>query len=105
MCCQSSGVPPAAALKKFAPNRRSNESSNSATAITGIAKMIRNEVTSVIQTNTGMRKSVMPGARMLMIVTMKLKPPAIEETPRMSSPNAQKSTPVPGEKCFSVSGA
>ena len=63
----------------------------------GIAKMIRNEVTSVIHTKTGMRKSVIPGARMLIIVTMKLKPPAIDATPKIRSPKAQKSIPVPGE--------
>ena len=52
-------------------------SRTSATVMTGKARTSRNDVTSVIQTNTGMRMRVMPGARMLMIVTMKLKPPAM----------------------------
>ena len=34
-----------------------------------------------VHTNSGMRSSVMPGARMFMIVTMTLIAPRIEETP------------------------
>ena len=105
MCCQSSGLAPAAGLKKLAPKKRSNVSSNSATAITGIAKMIRNEVTSVIQTKTGMRNNVIPGARMFRIVTMKLNPPASDAMPRICRPSAQKSMPWPGVKARRLSGA
>ena len=68
--------------------------------MTGIAKMSRNDVTSVIHTNTGMRNSVMPGARMFRIVTMKLRPAAIEAIPRICRPKAQKSMPWPGEYAF-----
>ena len=88
MCCQSSGLPPASALKKLASNSRSNVSSNSATAMTGIAKMMRNDVTSVIHTNTGIRNSVIPGARMFRIVTTKFRPPASDEIPRICRPSA-----------------
>ena len=38
-----------------------------------------------------MRIIVMPGARRLMMVTMKLKAPAIEATPSTWIPSAQKS--------------
>ena len=93
ICCQSRGLPPLSGLKKLALKSRSKISSNSATAITGIAKMIRNDVTRVIQTNRGMRKSVIPGARMFRIVTMKLNPEASEAIPRICTPSAQKSTP------------
>jgi len=51
--------------------------------------MIRKEVTSVIQMKTGMRSSVIPGALMLKIVTMKLNPAAMEAIPRINRPNAQ----------------
>ena len=44
----------------------------SATITAGIAKMIMNDVTSIAQTNSGMRLSVMPGARSLKMVTMML---------------------------------
>src|SRR4051794_32920129 len=41
-----------------------------ATITAGMAKMMRKDVTSIDQTNTGMRSSVMPGARCLNVVTM-----------------------------------
>ena len=87
-CCHSSGSPPAAGLKKCVPNRRSNSSWNSATVMIGIANTSRSCTTSLIQTNTGMRNSVMPGARMLMIVTMKLTAPAVDAMPVMIRPSA-----------------
>ena len=68
----------------------------------GKASTIRNWTTSVIQTNTGMRMSVMPGARIPRIVTMKFTAAIIDETPstwRLSSP---KSMPIPGENCLEV---
>ena len=70
--------------------------------ITGNAKMIRKAVTSVIQAKTGIRMSFMPGARRLMMVTMKLNAAASDEMPRTCRPIAQKSTPWPGENCFDV---
>ncbi len=49
--------------------------------------------------NIGMRISVMPGARMLMIVTMKLNAAASEAMPRIWRPMTQKSMFGPGEYC------
>jgi hypothetical protein len=43
----------------------------------------RNAVISQVQTNIGMRKSRMPGARMLKIVAIMLIEPMIEDTPIM----------------------
>ena len=60
----------------------------SATAMIGTAKSSRNEVVSVIHTNIGMRMKVMPGARMLMMVTMKLMADASDDTPRIWIPTA-----------------
>ena len=68
----------------------------SATVMIGIANRVRNATTSIIQTNTGMRMSVMPGARRLMIVTMKLIAADVEPMPSMISPTVQKSGPRPG---------
>ena len=51
---------------------RSKNTMISAAVMIGIANTVRNATTSIIHTNTGMRMSVMPGARMLRIVTMKL---------------------------------
>jgi len=55
----------------------------SPTVIIGNANTTRNCTTRVIHTNTGSRIMVMPGARMLRMVTMKLKPAARDETPRI----------------------
>ena len=65
-------MPPLDTSKKLVPKSRSIMSSTSAIVIAGKARTIRNEVKSVIQVKTGRRIIVMPGARMLMIVTMKL---------------------------------
>ena len=66
-CWYSSGSPPAAALKKFVWKLRSMNTMISAAVTIGIANSVRNATTSIIHTNTGMRISVMPGARMLRI--------------------------------------
>ena len=62
--------------------------------MTGIANSSRNDVTSDIQMNTGIRMKVMPGARMLMIVTMKLTAPASDATPRICKPERVERHPV-----------
>ena len=93
------GSPPAATSKKRVPQKRSNVMRNRATASTGSAVIIRKLVTSAIQLNSGTRIMRMPGARMLMIVVMKLTPPMIDATPRICSPNPQKSMFMPGEYC------
>jgi hypothetical protein len=54
--------------------------------MTGMAKSRRNEVTSVIHTKTGMRMRVMPGARRLRMVVMKLAAEAIEAMPSICRP-------------------
>ena len=65
--------------KKFVPKRRSIIISTSAIVIAGKARMMRKDVTSVIQVKTGRRIIVMPGARRLMIVTMKLSEAAMDD--------------------------
>src|ERR1700749_3628922 len=52
-----------------------------APARTGSDNSSRNTVTRIDQTNSGMRCRVMPGARMLKIVVMKLMAPRIELAP------------------------
>ena len=81
----------------------------SAAVTGGIANSVRNATTSIIHTNTGMRIIVMPGARMLRIVTRKLTAVATEPMPSMINPTHQKSVPRPGrypcESGVLVSGA
>ena len=87
-----------AARKKFVEKFRSKNTMISAAVTHGIANTVRNAVTSIIHTNTGMRMSVIPGARMFRIVTMKLMPDVTEPKPRSTSPTVQKSGPRPGRK-------
>ncbi len=72
------------------------------TVIGGNASTIRNCTTRLIQMKTGMRMSVMPGARMLRIVTMKLIAAIIDDTPRIWRLSSQKSVLSPGEYCRDV---
>jgi len=59
--------------------------------------MTRNWTTNDIHVKIGMRMSVMPGARRLMIVVMKLNAAASDEIPRIWRPTTQKSMCKPGE--------
>src|SRR5579875_2824382 len=110
-CCQSSGSPPKPAWKKCVPAWRSIRNRTAAAVRLGRAKSSRNEVIMVIQTKSGIRLIVIPGARILKIVTTKFSEPAIDETPSIRMPRAQKSifrpgvhiTPLP--HVTSVSGA
>jgi len=54
----------------------------------GSANTSRNCTTSPIQTKTGIRNSVMPGARMLTTVTARLTAPALEAMPVITNPSA-----------------
>ena len=54
-------------------------------------------VTRIVQTRIGSRNIVMPGARILKIVTRKLIAPRIELVPMRMSPTIQRSVPTPGE--------
>ena len=102
-CCQSKGSAPAAGAKKSVPKKRSNMRRMSATVMAGKASTTRNCTTSDIQMKTGMRIRVMPGARMLTMVTMKLKPASMDAMPRICSPSIQKSMLWPAENCRVVS--
>ena len=54
--------------------------------------------------NSGIRPQLMPGARMLWIVAMKLIAPTIDERPVRWIRNIHASTPPPGEKASSDRG-
>ena len=79
--------------------------STSAMAIAGSARMSRKLVTSAIQVNTGRRIIVRPGARRLMIVTIKFSDAMMEESPSTWMPSTQKSVERSGVNCLDVSGA
>src|SRR4029079_8930996 len=65
-------------------------------ASTGSDSSSRNTVTRIDQTNSGILCSVMPGARILKMVVMKLMAPRIDEAPARCSDKMTKSTDGPG---------
>ena len=67
--------------------------------------MTRIEVTRVFQVKIGMRNMVMPGARMVKIVVMKLTPPMMVPKPLSAKPKTHRSPPSPGENVVLESGA
>ena len=95
-CWNSTGSPPPSAEKKVVPKLRSVSSMVIAPASTGSDSSSRNTVTRIDQTNSGILCRVMPGARMLKIVVMKLMAPRIDEAPARCSDRIAKSTAGPG---------
>ena len=67
-----------------------------APANTGSDSSNRNTVTRIDHTNSGILCMVMPGARMLKIVVMKLMAPRIDDAPAMWSERIAKSIAGPG---------
>ena len=67
-----------------------------APASTGSDSSSRKAVTRTDQTNSGILCRVMPGARMLKMVVMKLMAPRIEEAPARCSDRMAKSMAGPG---------
>ncbi|RPK60626.1 hypothetical protein EES42_33585 [Streptomyces sp. ADI95-17] len=102
-CCQSR-APPLAGSKTCAPNFRSASSTRRAAARTGKASRTSTAVSRTFQTKIGMRNIVMPGARMQMIVVMKLTEPRMVPKPEKARPMIHMSLPMPGERTASVSG-
>ena len=67
----------------------------SALARTGVARTTRTLVTRTVQAMIGIRNIVIPGARILKIVTRKFTPPRIELVPMSRTAMSQRSVPVP----------
>ena len=88
-CCQRIADPPLWAVKKCPPSTRSIRSIARLAFSTGSAARMRNEFTKVIHVKSGRRVMVIPGARSVMIVTMKLMAAPIVEIPSAKSPRIQ----------------
>ncbi len=84
-------------MKKLVPKWRSVSSMVIAPARTGSESSSRNTVTRIDHTNSGILCSVMPGARMLKMVVMKLIAPRIEDAPAMWIAKIARSMAGPGE--------
>ena len=68
---------------------------------TGVASRMSTAVTRTVQTKIGIRKSVMPGARILKIVVMKFTAPRIDAVPTSARPMIHRSVPTPSARLAS----
>src|SRR3954470_13611032 len=59
----------------------------------GVAITTRSEVVKLAQTSSGMRQKVIPGARIVMIVTRKFSAVAIDDAPANCTPRLKKVCP------------
>ena len=95
-CWKRTGSPPWAESKKAVPKLRSVNSMVMAPASTGSESSSRKAVTRIDQTKSGILCSVMPGARILKMVVMKLIAPRIEDAPARWIDRMAKSMAGPG---------
>ncbi len=94
--------PPSSTVKKFVCMIRSNMTKNCEPAMNGVAITTSSEVVKFAQTRSGMRQKVIPGARIVMIVTRKLSAVMIELAPAHCTPMLKKTWP---SGCSEASGA
>src|SRR5438309_11890327 len=67
---------------------------NCEAAMNGVAMTTSNEVEKFAQTSSGIRKKLIPGARMVMIVTRKFRAVKIEENPASCTAIEKNSCPT-----------
>ena len=72
---------------------RSNITKNCEPAMNGVAITTRSDVVKFAHTSSGMRQKVIPGARMVMIVTRKLSAVMIDDAPAHWTPMLKKTCP------------
>src|SRR5271170_8410317 len=98
MCSYSTALPPRVASKNGTLKTCSRKSAPTAAESATVAIMFISAVANVAQTNSGMRVQVIPGARILMIVTMKLSPVMVELIPIVKIAKHQSAPAVPSCK-------
>ncbi len=81
---------------------RSNITKNCEPAMNGVAITTRSEVVKFAHTSSGIRQKVIPGARIVMIVTRKLSAVMIDEAPAHWTPMLKNTCP---SGCSTASGA
>src|SRR6478609_9775241 len=94
MCWYPRTYPPPFASKKFVCMTRSNITKNCEPAMNGVAITTSIDVVKFAHTRSGMRQNVMPGARIVMIVTRKLSAVMIDEAPAHWTPWLKKIAPI-----------
>src|SRR5919205_544497 len=85
--------PPWLGTKKLKPSALSKRTKNCEAATNGVAITTSSEVEKFAHTSSGMRQKLMPGARIVMIVTRKLSAVAIDEAPANCTPIVKNSWP------------
>src|SRR3954467_1703695 len=80
-------------LKKCAPSVLSKRTKNCEPAMNGVAITTSSEVVKLAHTSSGMRQKVMPGARIVMIVTRKFRGVATGEAARNCTASEKKVWP------------
>src|SRR5919107_559085 len=93
MCWYISTSPRPAGSKKLKPSERSKRTMNCETAMNGVAMTTSSEVEKFAQTSSGIRKKLIPGARMVMMVTRKFSAVAIDEAPANCTPIVKNTCP------------
>ncbi len=83
-----------AALKKLNFSARSSSTKNCDAATNGVAMTTSRDVAKFAHTSSGRRKKLIPGARMVMIVTKKFSAVMIDEAPANCTPIEKKSCPI-----------
>src|SRR5438309_11888227 len=84
---------PTNASKKWKCSAVSSSTKNCEEAMNGVAITTSSEVEKLAQTSSGIRKKLIPGARIVMIVTRKFKAVAIDEAPASWTAIEKKSCP------------
>src|SRR3954470_23764618 len=88
-----SASPPCEGSKKCVPSARSKSTRNCEPAMNGVAITTSSEVVKFAHTSSGMRQKVIPGARMVMIVTRKFSAVMIDEVPANCTPIVKNCCP------------
>src|SRR5437868_14517689 len=85
---------PTNALKKLKCNAESSRMKNCEEAMNGVAITTSSEVAKLAQTSSGRRKKLIPGARIVMIVTRKLSAVMIDEAPANCTATEKNVCPI-----------
>src|SRR5262245_53183899 len=94
MCWYPSGYPPPGGLKNWKCMTRSNVTKNCDPAMNGVAITTSSEVVKFAQTSSGRRQNVIPGARIVMIVTRKLRAVMTDDAPAHCTAIVKKTVPI-----------
>src|SRR5579871_1210916 len=85
---------PTKASKKWKCSAVSSSTKNCEAAMNGVAITTSSEVEKFAQTSSGIRKKLIPGARIVMIVTRKLSAVAIDDAPANCTPSVKNTWPI-----------